>query len=152
MATVDRSVLQDLAAQCVSVVEVEFDRTLDWTADSLSELDAVCRQLLSEENPSDERLDLWWRLVGAYTGEVVIRTYGGEWVATDDTGSGYAVSVLGITARPFAIADKILRGAPDKSLASFARVLPVVSKQSRDGDGEAGGDGDGHSDGDVTGR
>ena len=27
-----------------------------------------------------ERRDLWWRLIGAYTGEVVIRAYGGEWL------------------------------------------------------------------------
>jgi hypothetical protein len=40
--------------------------------------------------------------------------------------TSFAVSVAGTTAFPFAVADKVLRAEPYKSLASFARVLPAI--------------------------
>jgi hypothetical protein len=70
-------------------------------------------------------------LIGAYTGEVIIRVYGGEWVRPGETQLSFAVSVSSITAFPFGVAARVLRGEQFKSLASFGRALPAVVEQSR---------------------
>ena len=36
--------------------------------------------LLADGPLDDRRLDLWWRLIGTYTGEVLVRVHGGQWV------------------------------------------------------------------------
>lgn len=69
--------LHQVAGECVGLVSNQFGVTLDWTPESLTELDAVCASLLADGPLTGPRLDLWWKLVGAYTGEVVIRAYGG---------------------------------------------------------------------------
>lgn len=62
-----------IAAQCVRAVADEFDRRLDWSLASLDELDAVCADLLADGSLDDDRLDLWWLLIGSYAGEVLVR-------------------------------------------------------------------------------
>jgi len=66
MTVPDRAYLQRIATECVSLVASQFDRNLDWSLASLGELDAVCEDLLADGPLSDERLDLWWKLIGAY--------------------------------------------------------------------------------------
>ncbi len=112
-------VLQDIATECVTLVARQFDRHLDWSLASLVELDAAYDDLLADGPLGDQRLDLWWRLIGAYTGEVLVRVYGGQWVAHEQAPGSFAVSVGGMTAFPFAVTDKVLRAEPYKSLASF---------------------------------
>jgi hypothetical protein len=128
--TIDPSGLRRLAAECVALVESEFGRHLDGSLHSLTELDAVCAELVDDGPLGDERLELWWRLIGAYTGEVVVRAHGGEWIADDDAQGGIALSVLGITAFPFATTLSVLEAESYKSLASFARALPVIAAQT----------------------
>jgi hypothetical protein len=132
MSAPDPAYLHTLADQCVDLVAEQFGRQLDWSPESLSTLDEVCAELLADGPLTDERLDLWWKLIGAYTGEVAIRTHGGTWV--EHEGTVPAVSVLGITGFPFGLASRVLDGEPYKSLASFARVLPAIAERSkRDG-------------------
>ncbi len=129
--TVDRSALVEFAEACVGLVQADHGVTLDWTLGTLDALDGVCA-LLTEDGPLDgERLDLWWKLLGAYLGEVVVRTYEGEWEEHEKAGGAYAVSVLGMHGFPFSIVHRVLQDEPGKSLASFARVFPAVAERSR---------------------
>jgi hypothetical protein len=126
MSVPDRAYLEHIAAECVALVASQFGRNLDWSLASLEELDAVCSDLLADSPLSGQRLDLWWRLIGAYTGEVLVRVHAGHWVTHERAPGSFAVAVAGTTAFPFAVADKVLRAEPYKSLASFARVLPAI--------------------------
>jgi hypothetical protein len=125
--TVDPAGLRQVAAECVALVATEHGIRLDWSVDSLAELDDVCAALLADGPLGAERFELWWKLIGAYTGEVLLRTYGGSWTRTDGVPGSLAVSVIGIRALPFGIAARVLRGEPHKSLASFARGVPAVA-------------------------
>jgi hypothetical protein len=116
--------LRFAAEQCIALVGAEFAEELDFTVDSLARLDSVCERLLTDGPLSEARLTLWWNLVGAYTGEVIIAAYGGAW-HTDDSAAPTVV-VKGNTAMPFTIAHRVLTGEPFKSLASFARVFPAI--------------------------
>lgn len=131
MDTPDRAALQRIAEECVALVADQFGRRLDWTPDSLADLDEVCALLLADGPLAAQRLDLWWKLIGAYTGEVLIRTYGGRWISHEEASGAYAVFVQGLTAFPFATADRVLRGEPYKSLASFVRATPAIVEHSR---------------------
>ena len=131
MTVPDRAVLQHIATECVDLVARQFGRQLDWSLASLDELDAVCVDLLADGPLNAQRLDLWWRLIGAYTGEVLVCVYGGQWIAHEQASGSFAVSVRGMTAFPFAVADRVLRAEPYKSLASFARVLPSIAARAQ---------------------
>lgn len=122
--------MRNIATECVALVSTQFGRQLDWTVDSLVELDAVCAELLADGPLSEERRTLWWKLIGAYTGEVLVRVYDGQWTAHETASGAFAVSVSGTTAFPFSIASRVLSGEPDKSLASFGRTLPAIIARS----------------------
>ncbi len=124
--------LRRLASECVDLVANQHRRRLDWSLESLSVLDEVCAELLADGPLDGERLDLWWRLVGAYTGEVVVRAYEGEWVTHESSPGAPAISVLGVTGFPFSTAARVLKGEPYKSMASFGRSLPTVAERSRE--------------------
>jgi hypothetical protein len=123
-------ILHALANECVDLVSRQFGRRLDWSPESLSTLDEVCVDLLVDGPLAIERRDLWWQLIGAYTGEVAIRAYGGEWVETETSPGAPAISVLGVTGFPFGFATRVLDGEPYKSLASFVRVLPTIAERA----------------------
>lgn len=122
---------QRLARECVTLVATQFSRHLDWSLNSLDELDTVCEALLVDGPLPEHRLQLWWELIGAYTGEVLIRAHGGQWNIHESSPDALAVSVNGMTAFPFSIAYRVLRGEPFKSLASFGRALPAISERGR---------------------
>jgi hypothetical protein len=131
MTAPDRAYLQRVAAECVSLVAIQFDRHLDWSVASLDEIDAVCEDLLTDGPLSDEQLDLWWKLIGAYTGEVLVRGYAGEWITHENSTGAPAVSALGITAFPFATTNRVLHAEPGKSLAALGRALPAIAAGPR---------------------
>jgi hypothetical protein len=130
MTTTPTTGLQQVATKCVTLVATQFGRHLDWSLDSLDELDAVCAELLADGPLEEQRQDLWWKLVGAYTGEVLVRSYGGQWITHGEAEGIYAVRVSTITAFPFSIANGVLSGEPFKSLASFGRALPAIIERS----------------------
>lgn len=127
--SVDRESLIELAEQCVRRVGEQFGESLDWSVDSLEKLDAACARLNADGPLSSERFDLWWKSIGAYVGEVAIRTYHGEWVEHDHADGAYAISVLGITGFPFSTTTRVLQGEEFKSLESFARTIPAIAAQ-----------------------
>ena len=122
--------LRDIAMECVGLVAAQFGRDLDWSLASLGELDAVCAELLSEGPLEGQRLDLWWKLVGAYTGEVLVSVYSGQWATHEQAPGAFVVVVNGTTAFPFGVAERVLAGEPFKSLASFGRALPAIIERS----------------------
>ena len=124
MGAPEPEAMRSIAAECVTLVAEESGRRLDWSIESLSELDSVCAGLLAAGPLPPQRLDLWWKLVGACTGEVVIRGYGGQWISHPQAPGAFAFSVLGGTAFPFGTAHRVLSGEPFKSLASLGRALP----------------------------
>jgi hypothetical protein len=121
--------MRGAAAECVNLVGEQYGRQLDWSLASLGQLDEVCAELTADGPLAGQRLELWWQLVGAYTGEVTIRLYEGHWITDDERGP--AISALGITGFPFSTARRILSGEQNKSLASFARALPAIAEHSR---------------------
>jgi len=126
----DAEYLHRVAGECVNLVANQYGQQLDWSPGSLSTLDEVCAELLADGPLTSERFDLWWRLIGAYTGEVTIMAYAGTWVSHESSPGAPAVSVLGVTGFPFSLAARVLDGEPYKSLASFARALPEVARRS----------------------
>jgi hypothetical protein len=117
----DRAGLQGIATECATLVARQFGRHLDWSLASLDELDAVCADLLADGPLDARRLELWWKLTGAYTGEVLVRVYGGQRIMHEQAPGSFAVSVHGMTAFPFPITDKIPRRAVQEP-PSFARA------------------------------
>ncbi len=128
---------REAAELCIGLVTSDFGQHLDETLDSLSVLDDVCAALTAQGPLEGERLDLWTKLVGSYMGVVLIRSYGGSWVADERARGAYGVRVLGITAFPFGTASAVLTGDEGKSLASVGRALPFIAQQRRPGDAQA---------------
>jgi len=120
--------LQSVAQECVRLVADAHGRDLDYSLESLTALDEVCERLLADGPLADQRLNLWSHLAGAYTGEVCLRAYGGEWI--EHNGEN-AISISGLTGFPFSTAYRLLGGEEGKSLAAFARGIPVVLEHSR---------------------
>ena len=129
MTNIDQTGLRSIAQECVELVDAEFGRRLDWSVDSLTVLDEICMELLADGSLHGDRLDLWWKLTGAYAGEVVVSTYAGQWIAHEQASGTYAIKALTVTGFPFALASRILTGEPYKSFAAFARALPVISER-----------------------
>jgi hypothetical protein len=127
----DAEAMQEIAAQCVRLVGEEFGRELDWSLASLGVLDDVCATLVADGPLRGQRLELWAQLAGAYTGEVTIRAYGGRWVVKEGEPAPPAILALDVTGHPFSTAVRVLSAEPGKSLASFARALPVISEHAR---------------------
>jgi hypothetical protein len=122
-----------MASQCVELVSDNFNRALNWELESLSELDAVCAELIADGPLSNDRFALWWKLVGTYTGDVLIRACGGQWVEHELAGGAYGVSIEGHTVFPFGFARRVLRGEP-KSLRLLGAAIPAIIAQSREAD------------------
>ncbi|MBE1463847.1 hypothetical protein [Kibdelosporangium phytohabitans] len=80
-----------------------------------------------------ERFDLWWQFVGAYTGQVIVETHGGQWITHDQAPGACAVAVNGVVGFPFTVANKVLSGEPYKSLASLTRSLPAIARRQTEG-------------------
>lgn len=130
VSTVDHHAIEELAAECVTLAAREFGQELDWSPEGLGGLDEVCLRLRADGPLTEPLLDRWAKLAGAYTGEVAIRAYDGQWVTHPRRPGAYAISVLGITGYPFATARRVLSGEEGKSLASFARAIPVIARRT----------------------
>jgi hypothetical protein len=131
MTTVDTDWLRRTAQECVTLVGSQFGRTLDWSLASLTQLDLACADLLADGPLQGERLELWWRLIGSYAGEVLVRSYDGLWIAHEEARGAYAVSVRGIIGFPFRLTNRILGGEEGKSFTSFGRAVPVIAEHSK---------------------
>jgi hypothetical protein len=73
--------VSDLAAACVRFVAARYGATLDFAPDTLSFVDQWLRDARAEVARRPEATELVQSAAGAYLGEVIRRTFGGEWVA-----------------------------------------------------------------------
>jgi hypothetical protein len=128
---VDEEVLASIASKCVELVSENFNRALNWELESLSELDAVCSELIADGPLSNDRFDLWWKLVGAYTGDVLIRAYDGRWVEHELANGAYGVLIQGFTVFPLGYARRVLRGET-KSLALLGHFMAAEIAKSKE--------------------
>lgn len=127
---VDHRSLISIAESCVDLVQSDFGVTLDWTTGTIDALDRICEQLTADGPLTGERLELWWRLLGAYVGEVVVRAYDGRWTEHEKADGAYAVTAMGITGFPFSTVARVLEGEAFKSLASFIRGMPAIASRA----------------------
>jgi hypothetical protein len=74
----------ELAAACQRFILGKYQVPLDFTSDTLSLVDQYVREARAEITLLPSSLDLIAAAVGAYLGEVVRRTFGGEWEAVGD--------------------------------------------------------------------
>jgi hypothetical protein len=76
--------VKELAAAAMRFVQGKYGITLDFTSDTLSLLDQYVRDARAEVLLLPSSLDLIANAVGCYWGEVLRRTFGGEWEARGD--------------------------------------------------------------------
>ena len=69
----------ELFASCVRFVGAKYQFALDFTPDTLSVLDQYVRDAREDLKQKPETLDLLQATIGAYLGEVMRRSFGGEW-------------------------------------------------------------------------
>jgi hypothetical protein len=74
----------ELSAACARFVEGKFGVPLDFTSDTLSLVDQYVRDARKEIVLLPSSMELISLSVGAYLGEVLRRTFGGEWEADAD--------------------------------------------------------------------
>ena len=83
---------------------------------------------LRESFPVEKRPAIIDRL-GAFVGECIISTYGGEWVEQDGSW-GVQVSPS-LWACPFAKIDKQFENGPEDSVESFFTAIPIINEHRR---------------------
>jgi hypothetical protein len=64
---------------------------------------------------------------------VPVRVHGRQWVTREQAPGSFAVPVRGMTAFPFAIMHKILRGEPYNKSRLVRRLLPAVAARTQAG-------------------
>ena len=74
----------ELAAACVRYVASRYGATLDFSPDTLSFVDQWLRDARADVAARPEAALLVQGAAGAYLGEVIRRTFGGQWLVADD--------------------------------------------------------------------
>jgi len=74
----------ELAAACVRYVASRYGATLDFSPDTLSFVDQWLRDARADLAARPEAALLVQGAAGAYLGEVIRRTFGGQWLVEDD--------------------------------------------------------------------
>jgi hypothetical protein len=87
------AMMEGYAKAAVELGRGEFKQKLDFTADSINELDEIL--VLVSENPEID-LDFESRLWGSYLGEVLRRRYAGSWEMTQYPGGVAAVPAVDV--------------------------------------------------------
>jgi len=106
-----------------SGVELSLDRTsVAWTEEFIERLRPVIDETLMDGLSSS---------IGAYLGECIRASYGGEWRQSEDGAWGVYFDDLN-AAYPFAKVQKQLRNGIEDSILSFYEVIPIVFLKSND--------------------
>jgi hypothetical protein len=85
------AMMEGYAQGAVEVARREYQQTLDFTAESINDLDEIL--VLVSEDPNID-LDYESRLWGSYLGEVLRRRYAGSWEMTQYPGGAVAVPAV----------------------------------------------------------
>lgn len=79
--------IREMVASCVRFVQTKYGVPLDGTSDTLSLVDQYIRDARNEVRTLPESADLVATAAGAYLGEVIRNTYGGEWFCDGELSS-----------------------------------------------------------------
>ena len=111
--------LHDANDDCIRIAAQEYGLQLDGSLKSLTAADQLCAQVGKHAPMMDERLDRWVDLIGAYTGGVLCRAFGGDWIQDEE--DGWAVSIASGKVVMFvrSFVRRVLGGDPYRSLASL---------------------------------
>src|ERR1700756_2549242 len=93
------SAMTDAYAQKAVIIAREFNTNLDYSENSLMELEGILAQLaldLPAGGPSSDDLTEMCKLWGSYFGEVVRRRFGGEWSIETYPGKQFATLTLNV--------------------------------------------------------
>jgi hypothetical protein len=117
------AMMEGYAQAAVELAHSEFQRALDYTAESVDVLDDIL--VLVSESP-DKDLDFEVRLWGSYLGEVLRRRYAGGWEMTQYPGGTVAVpavDVRGSRLFPLMKVYRRLTAGEEEDLRSFYAMV-----------------------------
>jgi hypothetical protein len=93
------SAMTDAYAQKAVIIAREFNASLDYSENSLMELEGILAQLaldLPPGGPSSDDLTEMCKMWGSYFGEVVRRRFGGDWSIETYPGKQFATLTLNV--------------------------------------------------------
>ena len=70
------------ALDAVDSAKRNFGVTLDWSIESIRQIETMLGQLhdaIHRERPSDDEIEAFSKMMGSYVGEVIRREHGGSW-------------------------------------------------------------------------
>lgn len=115
----------ELCAACDRFVQSKYGVPLDFTGDTLSLIDQYVREARAEIAVKPAAFDLVTQAVGGYLGEVMRRTFGGEWFI-DGEPKQYRLyfTRVKLSTNPLGIAREALRDGEDDEYPSAFVVDP----------------------------
>jgi hypothetical protein len=125
------STMTDAYAQKAVIIAREFNARLDYTENSLMELEDMLAQLaldLPPGGPATDELTEMCKMWGSYFGEVVRRRFGGDWSIETYPGKQFATLTLNVAGNKLFPSMKIHRrlteGEAD-NIWSFYKMVKV---------------------------
>jgi hypothetical protein len=125
------------ALEAVNLAQATTGRKLDFTLDSIKSVEAILANYHAEKqkaNPPAETVDQVCNTFGAYVGEVIRRSVGGEWVWDDKISPREKIPALRIgnieTSPSVKVFKRIMNGSEDDLWFYFRVLVEQVKKQS----------------------
>lgn len=122
------AMVDDYAARAVTIAR-EFNARLDYSENSLMELEAIVSQLAADlpdgGPPSDELTEIC-KMWGSYFGEVVRRRFGGDWSIETYPGKQFATLTLNVAGNKLFPSMKVHRrivGGEADNLWTFYKMV-----------------------------
>ncbi len=139
--TID-DMVQDFAQGAVDIAR-QFSITLDYSEDSLQQVESILAQLHNELRggpagvaspqpaPPSDQMEMMCKLWGGYFGEVVRRRWGGEWTIETYPGGNFATLTLTLPAGKIFPSIKVYRrlteGAQDNVWQFYQSMRPKLA-------------------------
>jgi len=123
------SAMADAYAQKAVIIAREFNASLDYSENSLMELEGILAQLaldLPPGGPSSDDLTEMCKMWGSYFGEVVRRRFGGDWSIETYPGKQFATLTLTVAGNRLFPSMKIhrrLTGGEADNVWSFYKMV-----------------------------
>jgi hypothetical protein len=115
----------ELASACIRFVGARYGATLDYEPETLSFLDQWVRDARTEMGRRAEVADVVQSTAGAYLGEVIRRSFGGEWIAEGDpSGWRLCLSEVYCAFNPIGMAREALRLEPTEGWHAHFELDP----------------------------
>lgn len=122
----------------------KFKRTLDYSEESIAELEKLCVLLytaipktfikkLFRKVPSEETILHMSKMLGGYMGEVIIRKYGGQWAIENfrHEGNTILLNAGGLKIFPVGTLYKRLKNGPEESILQvYGHIADELEKKS----------------------